>query len=228
MVTRQRFVLDTTALTGVHAREEVGAGVKEICEGMSRIIDLVAQARIKLDISCHIPFPTVYNEIRDYINRYACGEGVLVKVDTWLVKKTPNRYEVKIPSEVLYEYVSNMRERMNKGMKVAEDFIWEAATESIVLSTKGESREKIEREIVGKTIRDFREKYRDALRFGILDSSPDIDVLLLAKEMDAGVVASDEGIRMWAERLGLRFVDASTFPHMLKEYLRHSEEVKVQ
>ena len=97
--------------------------------------------------------------------------------------------------------------------------------EAIMLTIKGEKK-KIERELVGKTIRDFREKYRDALRFGILDSAPDIDVLLLVRELDVGVIASDESIRTWAERLGLRFVDASSFPHMLKEYLRHSEEVK--
>jgi len=68
-----------------------------------------------------------------------------------------------------------------------------------------------------------RDKYRTALRYGILDSGPDIDVLLLAKELDAAVVASDMGVQKWAEQLGLRFVEAKSFPAMLKEYLQHKK-----
>ncbi|MGA2675890.1 MAG: PIN domain-containing protein, partial [Methanobacterium sp.] len=52
-------------------------------------------------------------------------------------------------------------------------------------------------------------------------SAPDLDVLLLAKELDAGVVAADEGIKVWAERLGLRFLSAKSFPKMMKEYLKY-------
>lgn len=61
------------------------------------------------------------------------------------------------------------------------------------------------------------------MRYGILDSAPDIDVLILAKELDAAVVASDFGIQKWAEELGVRFVPAHTFPMILKEYLAHVE-----
>ena len=76
--------------------------------------------------------------------------------------------------------------------------------------------------IIGK----FRNKYRAALRYGILDSAPDIDVLILAKELDAAVIASDYGIEKWAEQLGVRFVPANTFPMMIKEYLKHGPEGK--
>jgi hypothetical protein len=80
----------------------------------------------------------------------------------------------------------------------------------------------IDREVVGSVVNKFRNKYRSALRYGILDSAPDIDVLLLAKELDAAVVAKDYGIQKWAEQLGVRFVPAETFPRMLQEYLRHT------
>jgi hypothetical protein len=80
-------------------------------------------------------------------------------------------------------------------------------------------RAEIESEM-GLLISRFRERYRSALRGGILDSEPDIAVLLLAKELEAGVVSSDTGIRKWAEKLGLRFVEASKFPRMLREYLK--------
>ncbi len=78
-------------------------------------------------------------------------------------------------------------------------------------------------------MRKFREKYRAALRYGILDSAPDIDVLLLAKDLDAAVVSQDLGIQRWAEQLGLRFMESRSFPIMIKEYMnalpgRASEE----
>jgi predicted DNA-binding protein (UPF0278 family) len=53
-------------------------------------------------------------------------------------------------------------------------------------------------------------------------------VLLLAKELDAAVVASDIGIQKWAEQLGLRFVDAKSFPAMIKEYLKRIKPERVE
>ena len=106
-------------------------------------------------------------------------------------------------------------------LKTSETAIWEAAVESMVMISRGEKKSKVEMEIIGKAIKDFRKKYRAALRKGTLDSAPDLDVLLLAKELGAGVVAADDGIRVWAERLGLRFLNANSFPKMLKEYLKY-------
>ncbi len=210
---RQRFVLDTTAITdaGLRAKE----GYTSLCESAQEILDLIAKARLKLNISCYIPYPTVYTELVSFLKRNKCDEDVFIKLDTWLVKKTPNRYEVKIPAMIFYEYVSTMRQKINKGRKIAEEFIWES---SAIAVKYAEDREELEKEI-GNLISKFRDKYRNALRQGILDSAPDLDVLLLAKELEAGVVSSDLGIRKWSERLGLRFVEASKFPRMLKEYL---------
>ncbi len=215
---KQRFVLDTTAITdtGLRLRE----GYENICESAQEVLDLIAIARLKFDISCYIPYPTVYGELVSFLRRYNCSEDVFVKLDTWLVKKTPNRYEVKIPAAIFYEYVLTMRQKINRGRKLAEEFIWEssAVTSSIISGNENEKKEAVEREI-GSLIGKFRDKYKTTMRQGILDSSPDLDVLLLAKELEAGVVSSDAGIRKWSERMGLRFVEASKFPRMLKEYL---------
>jgi len=217
---RQRFVLDTTAITDAGLRMK--QGYESICESAQEILDLIAKARLKLDISCYIPFPTVYNELVSFLKRHKCSEEVFIKLDTWLVKKTPNRYEVRIPAAIFYEYISTMRQKINKGRKIAEEFIWESSAVAVKFA---DDREELEKEI-GSLISKFRDKYRTALRQGILDSAPDLDVLLLAKELEAGVVSSDAGIRKWSERLGLRFVEASKFPRMLKEYLNLIEKDK--
>ena len=222
---RQRFVIDTSALTDTQTRELEGDGT--LCVAMGGILDIIAEARLNLGISCYIPFPSVYNELRGFAKNNDCDEETLAKIDTWLVKKTPDRFEVKIPSKIFYDYVDFMRGRINKGMGVAEDAIWESATECLFRTTKATSKHEIEpeieREVIGEIVGKFRDKYRNALRYGILDSAPDIDVLLLAKELDAAVVASDIGIQKWAEQLGLRFVNAKSFPAMIKEYLKRTK-----
>ncbi|WP_292466345.1 RNA ligase partner protein [Methanolobus sp.] len=222
---RQRFVLDTTALTDLQTREKLGED--GICGGMKEILDLIASSRLNLGISCYVPFPSVYKELHEFAQNNGCDSDVIAKIDTWLVKKAPDRYNVQIPSKVFHEYVSHMRERINKGMVIAEETIWDASTECLLLDTKAETKKDIsfdiEKRVIGGHIGKFRNKYRSALRYGILDSAPDIDVLILAKELDAAVVASDFGIQKWAEELGVRFVPANTFPMILQEYLKHSE-----
>lgn len=210
---RQRFVLDTTAITdaGLRAKE----GYESICASAAEILDLIALARLKLDISCYIPYPSVYSELVSFLKRNGCNEETFVKLDTWLVKKTPNRYEVKIPAAIFYEYIITVRQKINRGRRLAEEYI----LESSAIAAKLEDKSKIEEEI-GNLISKFRDKFRSSMRQGILDSAPDMDVLLLAKELEAGVVSSDLGIRKWSEKLGLRFVEASKFPRMLKEYLK--------
>ncbi|MEM0302848.1 MAG: RNA ligase partner protein [Archaeoglobaceae archaeon] len=206
---RQRFVLDTTAITDAGMREK--ESYASLCESANEILDLIALARLKLEISCYIPYPSVYSELSSFLKRNECSEETFVKLDTWLVKKTPNRYEVKIPAAIFYEYIISVRQKMNRGRRLAEDFILESSAIS-------KSSQKLEEDIAN-LISKFRDKFRTVMRQGLLDSAPDLDVLLLAKELEAGVVSSDIGIKKWSERLGLRFVEASKFPRMLKEYL---------
>jgi uncharacterized protein len=223
---KQRFVLDTTALTDLQTREAMGYA--SLSEGMKAILDLIAEARLNFGISCYVPYPSVYKEIHEFASRNNCDKDVIAKIDTWLVKKAPDRYRVDVTAQIFHEYVSYMRERINRGMGVAEDAIWEAAKECLLIESpqknEKEHREEIEREVIGGIIGKFRNKYRAALRYGILDSAPDIDVLILAKELDAAVIASDYGIEKWAEQLGVRFVPANTFPMMIQEYLKHFPE----
>ena len=217
---KQRFCLDTTAITDSEVRKALN--VSTITESSEKILDLIAKSRVHLGISCHIPYPNVYDELIGFLKREGCPKEIIIKVDTWLVKKTPNRYEIKLPAEILYEYIRDLRERINKGMRLSENAIYETANEVHVLTTennlKNNKRELIN-SVLSKTVNTFRNKYRSALRTGTLDSAPDLDVLLLAKELDAAVVASDEGIEKWAQRLGLRFVKSKDFPFILKEYL---------
>jgi len=199
MITRQRYVLDTSAFTNA-----VDGGSKVTIEFIKRLVKLVADARVNLNISCYIPIPTIYEEMQVSFRTLGAKPELVTAIDTWFIKKTPNRYEVKIPAQIFYDFISDIRERINKGLRVSEDAVKVA----------------IKEDDHGPVINSLREKYRGALREGILDSKEDLDVLLLAKEMDATVVSADEGIRKWAERLGLKYVEAKKFPIVLEEFLQ--------
>ena len=64
-----------------------------------------------------------------------------------------------------------MRYRIIKGLRIAEEYTKEAG--------------RMSEEDVGRLLNKLREKYREALRAGIIDSKEDLDVLLLAYELDA-------------------------------------------
>ncbi|MFB6267739.1 MAG: PIN domain-containing protein, partial [Halodesulfurarchaeum sp.] len=54
-------------------------------------------------------------------------------------------------------------------------------------------------------------------------SREDFDLLILARELEAGVVTEDQGIINWAEDFGLRYMRGREFPDLLEEYLDAAE-----
>ncbi len=101
----------------------------------------------------------------------------------------------------MYELIEDIRERINKGLRVAEKAVRGAAKEG-------------EEEIV----KDLRRKYREALREGIIDSKEDVDLILLARELNALLVTADQGLIKWAEKFGIEWLISSKF----KEYMLSS------
>ena len=116
-----------------------------------------------------------------------------------------------------------IRKRINKGLKVAEEIERKrksAHEKSVLLfpdvrmateiphRTESEALEAI-------AIADLRKKYRAALREGIIDSKEDVDLILLAKELDGILVTADTGIVKWADKLGIRYIDPRTLRGIL-------------
>ncbi len=96
-----------------------------------------------------------------------------------------------VPAFLLYELIDDVRHRIDKGLRVAEQ-----AVRNVITDTKPE------------TITNLRRKYRSALREGTIDSKEDVDLILLARELDGILVTADIGIMTWADKLGIRFVEA--------------------
>jgi RNA ligase partner protein len=207
---KQRFVLDTS----VFLTEEIRADDEDLEAAIEHLLDRISAAKLSLNISCYIP-PSVHDELTGVLVERDVDERVLSKLETWVIKKNPARFEVTIPAELVYQFVDEMSNRVDRGLRVSEKAVRKAEDSR----TDGDGRVDVD-EVIG----DLRSEYRSALRRGVLDSREDFDLLVLARELDAGVVTEDTGIIDWAENFGLRYLRGRDFPTLLDEYLDAVED----
>jgi RNA ligase partner protein len=213
---KQRFVLDTS----LFITEEIREDDEDLETAVLRLLELIAEAKLSLGVSCYMP-PSIREELTTMLEDRGVDEEVYSKLNTWVIAKHPDRYGVQMPAEVVYEFVDEMSTRVDRGLRVAEEAVREAG--AIEEEPLDEHEYKTD---IDEVVSELRDKYRRALRQGILDSREDFDLLVLAAELDAGVVTEDQGIIGWAESFGLRYLRGSDFPTLLEEYLHASERIE--
>ena len=184
---KEAVVLDTSLFVNPDVRESFGRTPTEAFESF---LSLALQAYL---LEFYMP-PSIFEELLNFIEPEKISGDLLVI----LHQKPPKKYELTCPAFLLYELIEDIRERINKGLRVAE--------KAVRGVTKAGEEE---------TIKDLRRKYREALREGIIDSKEDVDLILLARELDALLVTADQGIIKWAEKLGIKWL----LPSKFKEYL---------
>ncbi|MFP4624988.1 MAG: RNA ligase partner protein [Natronomonas sp.] len=212
---RQRFVLDTS----LFITDEIRTGDESLEDAILRLLDLIATARLELNISCYVP-PSIHDELGAMLRSRDVGEEVFSRLDTWVVRKSPDRYGVTIPADIVYEFIDEMSDRVDRGLRVSEEALREVEQldpDELTSGNDGTSGYVTEAD---RILSKMRDKYREALRRGVLDSREDFDLLVLARELDAGVVTEDRGIISWADSFGLRYVRGGQFPTLLEEYIR--------
>jgi len=214
---RQQFVLDTS----LFITEEIRREEESMTDAIFRLLDLIATARLELNISCHVP-PSIHDELATMLRDRDVDEEVFSRLDTWVVRKSPDRYGVSIPANIVYDFIDEMSDRVDRGLRVSEEALREVEQlnpDELARESGGDSAEAYMTE-ADRILSGMRDKYRRALRQGVLDSREDFDLLVLARELDAGVVTEDRGIISWADEFGLRYVRGGQFPVLLEEYLR--------
>ena len=185
--TPRRVVLDTSLFVNPDARTSLGDTPTEALE---TFLFLAAQIHI---LEFYMP-PSIFEELLHFVDKDKIPGDLLVI----LHQKPPKRHELKCPAFLLYELIDDMRERVNKGLRIAEKAV------------RGAEKRKAD-----EMIQDLRRKYREALREGIIDSKEDVDLLLLAMELEALLITADQGLIRWAEKLGIQWL----FPEKFRDYL---------
>ncbi|WP_099212425.1 RNA ligase partner protein [Thermococcus henrietii] len=185
-----RFVLDTSIFVNPEIRKDFGDNPTE---AMKTFLGYAGKLFGKVEF--YMP-PGIYREVMHFVD-----EELKPEIELYIIKKPPNLHDLKIPAFVVYELIDDIRRRVDKGLRVAE----KAVRESVV-----------ETDNVDKIIQKLRRNYRKALREGIVDSKEDFELILLAKELDATIVSADVGILTWAQKMGIKWIDASAFKDVLK------------
>ncbi|AHL21687.1 RNA-free ribonuclease P [Thermococcus nautili] len=185
-----RFVLDTSIFVNPEIRKDFGDNPTE---AMKTFLGYAEKLFGKVEF--YMP-PGIYREVMHFVD-----EELKPEIELYIIKKPPNLHDLKIPAFVVYELIDDIRRRVDKGLRVAE----KAVRESVV-----------ETDNVDKIIQKLRRNYRKALREGIVDSKEDFELILLAKELDATIVSADVGILTWAQKMGIKWIDASAFKDVLE------------
>lgn len=194
---KDRIVLDTSLFVNPDIRLDFGNSPTDAITGFLRL------ARQVPSLEFYMP-TSIFAELVHFVNMDSIPDEFLAVIR----QKPPDRYGMSCPSLLLYELIDEMRNRVNKGLRIAEKAVRNAGRQD-------------EREV----IQDLRKNYRVALREGIIDSKEDVDLIILARELDGLLVTADQGAILWAEKMGIRWLPPTRF----KGYLLTSiETVKTE
>lgn len=180
----RKFVIDTSLFVNPASRKKFGKTPKAAVKGFVKKMKGVSA-------EFFIP-PLIFKELKNFIDDKTAHE-----LEVCVKKRSPNTHAIYLPAAVFEDFIEDIRVRMSKGLRLAEEFARDNRPDNEV------------------KLRKLREKYRSALRAGILDSREDFELLLLAKEIEATVISSDEGVKKFADSIGCERLDAGRFYDLL-------------
>jgi RNA ligase partner protein len=193
---KDKVVLDTSLFVNPEVRNDFGDTPTEAIKGFLQIAEQIPALEFYMPSS-------IFQELLNFVNEKEIP-GALLAI---LHQKSPSKHELTTPAFFLYELIEDVRERINKGLRIAE--------KAVRTASKGDERE---------VIQSMRKNYREALREGIIDSKEDVDLILLAKELDALLITVDHGAIKWAEKLGIRWLLPSKFKDYLLSFVESEKQ----
>ncbi len=175
---KERLIPDTSIFTNPNIYKQFGDTPLLAFQNFLLLI-----AELEGDIGVYIP-TSVYEELKRMIVPLTLSP----KARMVLKVKSPKKYELFIPAFLMYDFIEELRVRINKGLRVAEE-----AVKALKYKTPEE------------VLKYLRRRYREILREGIVDSKEDLEIILLALELDGVILSGDRGVISMANSLGLRF-----------------------
>ncbi len=188
---REKLVPDTSIFTNPDVYVQFG---ETPSKSFANFLLMVAE--LEGLVSVYIP-TSVFEELKRMLKELKLPP----KARSILKVKSPKKYELYIPAFLMYEFIEELRNRINKGLRVAE--------EAVKASTYKKPEE---------VIRFLRRRYREVLREGIVDSKEDLEIILLALELDAIVLSADRGVLNMADKLGLRYLEPKDIKDTLEGF----------
>lgn len=181
MPSRRRFVIDTSLFTNPETQQVFGPDTRQAIHGFAEIVR-------DNDLDIYMPL-SVFRELSGFVTA-----DVLADLRRDVTVRAPDLYNVQLPAAVFHAFIGDLRERLNKGLDIAE--------------------KAIHRDALPENVRWVRERYREALRGGMVDSVEDFEVVAMGCEVAGAVVSEDRGIARMARTLGLEVFSGADFVHL--------------
>ena len=206
----ESFILDTNLFFNIGAGLGMGKNTEEI---VKKLTEIIKKLKKNSKASFYMP-PRIVDEFLSFFENKEQEfiKNFLSTVDI----KSPNPTAINFSSKIFYQLVEDIRNRSYRGLNIAEEEIIKAG--EMTTGKKFESKKDFQI-MIGKFIKNFRDRYRNATRTGFLDSVADLDLIVLSKEVDGFLVTSDEGVLSWGRIFGINEMPASVFQKRLEDLL---------
>jgi hypothetical protein len=172
---RSRLVVDTSIFISPDSQQLFGSDAGAAISGF------LQHVRTR-GMEVYVPL-SIYRELSTFVH-----QEHLYLLHRHAVVRAPDLYNLQVPAAIFHTFVRDLRQRVNKGLNIAE--------------------KAIKSDNIPENVRWVRQHYREALRSGIVDSVEDLEVVLLAKEVGAIILTHDQGIANMAEELGIEVFGA--------------------
>jgi len=208
----EKFILDTNLFFNIEAGFNLGKKTDEV------IFNLISYAeKLKGQAEFFMP-PSAIEEFLSFFEDK--NQPQIKKLLSLVTSRSPSRNQITISVEIFYQLINEIKKRSYRGLDLGEEEIIKAGK----LMSGYSSVSKKEFEIkIGEIIRNFRTRYRTATRTGFIDSSTDLDLIILTKEIDGFLVSSDEGVIRWGRVFGIKEVLPNCFRLKLDSFLHRRE-----
>lgn len=204
----EKYILDTNIFFNMEAGLNLGKNTQEVVE---KITQIASQRRQQQKAEFYMA-PRVVEEFLSFFEDK--NQELIKNFLAAIIVKSPDISQVSIPASVFYLLVEDIRARSYRGLSVGEEEMQKIAQAFIHTEDLNKKEFQIK---VGSFIKNFRDRYRHATRFGFLDSLADLDTILLAKELDGTIISTDEGVLHWSRIFGAREIPPSAVQQRLHE-----------
>jgi len=210
-----RYILDTNLFFNMQAGLSMGDTTEKVIVTMTR---LAREGKSGSSVQLYMP-PRIVEELLSFFENKE--QPFLKEFLAEIIVKSPVIDSIQFPASVFYTLVDDIRQRSYRGLRVGEEEIEQAARS--MQNTPSLSKMEFQKKS-GVQIKGFRDRYRQATRFGFLESVADLDIIVLARELDATVVSTDEGLLKWSRLFGVKEMMANVFGQKMGSILLHHPE----
>lgn len=180
----QKYILDTNFFINRQRPINLGNNKEEV---VANFIKLTLPL-VKNNQAVFLTTPESYKELASFFKE--SGDEVFAQLTKVVTISSYSQNNIQISSFLFEELIAETGKRLYRGLRVTEEIV------------KKFGQQGLEPESLGAKITELRDKYRRATREGFIDSTIDLGLIFLAKEKDAILVSSDQGLLLWARRFG--------------------------